>query len=152
MYKFYVKNGTAYFYERGVEIDGTVYGIQKDSDILRIKRNIIRQKRNISDKNEDLLSGSVNLPDNKFAETDDNFDMDTEIAKIQHTDVTFEQPTAEQLEQIQAKTFDSMSELKQHVQSVMSGDETMSQDEINAMLLLKIAEMEVAITNEQTTN
>ena len=27
-----------------------------------------------------------------------------------------------------------------------------SQDEINAMLMLKIAEMEVAITNEQTTN
>ncbi len=150
MYKFYVKNGTAYFYERGVEIDGTVYGIQKDSDILRIKRNIIRQKRNISDKNEDLLSGSVNLPDNKFAETDDNFDMDTEIAKIQHTSITFKQPTSEQLSQIQAKTYNSMSELKQHVQSVMSGD--VSQDEINAMLLLKIAEMEVAITNEQTTN
>lgn len=148
MYKFYVKNGTAYFYERGVEIDGTVYGIQKDSDILRIKRNIIRQKRNISDKNEDLLSGSVNLPDNKFAEIDDNFDMDTEIAKIQHTDVTFEQPTAEQLEQIQAKTFDSMSELKQHVQSVMSGDETMSQDEINAMLMLQIAELKAGVENE----
>lgn len=131
MYKFYMKNGTAYFYERGVEIDGTVYGIRTDSDILRIKRRIINDK---------------------FAETDDNFDMDTEIAKIQHTDVTFEQPTAEQLKQIQSKTFDSMSELKQHVQSVMNGDETMSQDEINAMLLLKIAEMEVAITNEQTTN
>lgn len=131
MYKFYVKNGTAYFYERGVEIDGTVYGIRTDRDILRIKRNVVN---------------------NKFAETDDNFDMDTEIAKIQHTDVTFEQPTAEQLKQIQSKTFDSMSELKQHVQSVMNGDETMSQDEINAMLLLKIAEMEVAITNEQTTN
>ena len=148
MYKFYSKNGTAYFYERGVEIDGTVYGIQKDSDILRIKRNIIRQKRNISDKNEDLLSGSVNLPDNKFAEADNDFDMDTEIAKIQHTDVTFEQPTAEQLEQIQAKTFDSMSELKQHVQSVMSGDETMSQDEINAMLLLQIAELNAGVSNE----
>lgn len=131
MYKFYMKNGTAYFYERGVEIDGTVYGIHTDRDILRIKRRIVNDK---------------------FAETDDNFDMDTEIAKIQHTDVTFEQPTAEQLSQIQAKTFDSMSELKQHVQSVMNGDETMSQDEINAMLLLKIAEMEVAITNEQTTN
>ena len=131
MYKFYMKNGTAQFYEHGVEIDGTVYGIQKDSDILRIKRRIVNDK---------------------FAETDDNFDMDTEIAKIQHTDVTFEQPTAEQLKQIQSKTFDSMSELKQHVQSVMNGDETMSQDEINAMLLLKIAEMEVAITNEQTTN
>ena len=76
--------------------------------------------------------------------------MNVEIAKIQHTDVTFEQPTAEQLEQIQSKTFDSMSDMKQHVQSVMSGD--VSQDEINAMLLLKIAEMEVAITNEQTTN
>lgn len=150
MYKFYMKNGTAYFYERGVEIDGTVYGIQKDSDILRIKRNIIRQKRNISDKDEDLLSGSVNLPDNKFAETDDNFDMDTEIAKIQYTDVTLEQPTSEKLSQIQAKTYNSMSELKQHVQSVMNGEPT--QDEINAMLLLKIAEMEVAITNEQTTN
>ena len=126
-----MKNGTAYFYERGVEIDGTVYGIRTDSDILRIKRSVVN---------------------NKFAETDGDFDMDTEIAKIKHTDITFEQPTAEQLSQIQSKTFDSMSDMKQYVQSVMNGDETMSQDEINAMLLLKIAEMEVAITNEQTTN
>ena len=131
MYKFYSKNGTARFYERGVEIDGTVYGIRTDRDILRIKRGIVNDK---------------------FSETDDNFDMDTEIAKIQHTSITFKQPTSEQLSQIQAKTYNSMSELKQHVQSVMNGDETMSQDEINAMLLLKIAEMEVAITNEQTTN
>ena len=129
MYKFYSKNGTAQFYERGVEIDGTVYGIHTDRDILRIKRRIVNDK---------------------FAETDDNFDMDTEIAKIQHTDVTFEQPTSEQLSQIQAKTFDSMSDMKQYVQSVMNGE--LTQDEINAMLLLKIAEMEVAITNEQTTN
>ena len=131
MYKFYVKNGQAQFYERGVEIDGTVYGIRTDRDILRIKRGIVNDK---------------------FSETDDNFDMDTEIAKIQHTSITLEQPTSEQLSQIQSKTFDSMSDMKQHVQSVMNGDETMSQDEINAMLLLKIAEMEVAITNEQTTN
>ena len=130
MYKFYMKNGTAYFYERGVEIDGTVYGIRTDSDILRIKRSVVNSK---------------------FAESKEDFDMNVEIAKIQHTDIIFEPPTAEQLEQIQAKTFASMSELKQHVQSVMNG-ETMSQDEINAMLLLKIAEMEVAITNEQTTN
>ena len=54
MYKFYMKNGTAYFYERGVEIDGTVYGIRTDSDILRIKRSVVNSK---------------------FAETDDNFDM-----------------------------------------------------------------------------
>lgn len=131
MYKFYMKNGTAYFYEHGVEIDGTAYGIHTDRDILRIKRRIVNDK---------------------FAETDGDFDMDTEIAKIKHTDITFEQPTAEQLSQIQSKTFDSMSDMKQYVQSVMNGDETMSQDEINAMLLLKIAEMEVAITNEQTTN
>lgn len=130
MYKFYSKNGTAQFYERGVEIDGTVYGIRTDRDILRIKRSVVNSK---------------------FAESEEDFDMNVEIAKIQHTGITFEPPTAEQLEQIQAKTFDSMSELKQHVQSVMNG-ETMSQDEINAMLLLKIAEMEVAITNEQTTN
>lgn len=131
MYKFYVKNGTAYFYERGVEIDGTVYGIRTDSDILRIKRSVVNSK---------------------FAESEEDFDMNVEIAKIKHTDITFEQPTAEQLSQIQLKTFDSMSDMKQYVQSVMNGDETMSQDEINAMLLLKIAEMEVAITNEQTTN
>ena len=130
MYKFYMKNGTAQFYEHGVEIDGTVYGIHTDRDTLRIKRSVVNDK---------------------FAETDDNFDMDTEIAKIQHKSITFKQPTSEQLSQIQAKTYNSMSELKQHVQSVMNG-ETMSQDEINAMLLLKIAEMEVAITNEQTTN
>ena len=127
MYKFYMKNGTVYFYEHGVEIDGTVYGIHTDRDILRIKRSVVN---------------------NKFAETDDNFDMDTEIAKIQHTDVTLEQPTAEQLEQIQSKTFDSMSELKQHVQSVMNGDETMSQDEINAMLMLQIAELKAGVESE----
>lgn len=127
MYKFYSKNGQAQFYEHGVEIDGTVYGIHADRDILRIKRRIVNDK---------------------FAETDDNFDMDTEIAKIQHTDVMFEQPTAEQLKQIQSKTFDSMSELKQHVQSVMNGDETMSQDEINAMLMLQIAELKAGVDGE----
>ena len=127
MYKFYSKNGTAQFYERGVEIDGTVYGIHTDRDILRIKRRIVNDK---------------------FAETDGDFDMGTEIAKIQHTDITFEQPTAEQLSQIQAKKFDSMSDMKQHVQSVMSGDETMSQDEINAMLMLQIAELKAGVEGE----
>ena len=125
MYKFYMKNGTAYFYEHGVEIDGTVYGIHTDRDILRIKRSVVN---------------------NKFAETDDNFDMDTEIAKIQHTDVTLEQPTSEQLSQIQSKTFDSMSDMKQDVQSVMNGE--LTQDEINAMLLLQIAELKAGVSNE----
>ena len=125
MYKFYMKNGQAYFYERGVEIDGTVYGIRTDSDILRIKRSVVNSK---------------------FAETDDNFDMDTEIAKIQHTDITFEQPTAEQLEQIQAKTFDSMSDMKQYVQSIMNGE--LTQDEINAMLMLQIAELKAGVDGE----
>lgn len=127
MYKFYVKNGQAQFYERGVEIDGTVYGIRTDRDILRIKRGIVNDK---------------------FSETDDNFDMDTEIAKIQHTSITFKQPTSEQLSQIQSKTFDSMSDMKQHVQSVMNGDETMSQDEINAMLMLQIAELKAGVDSE----
>lgn len=125
MYKFYMKNGTAYFYEHGVEIDGTVYGIHTDRDILRIKRRIVNDK---------------------FAETDDNFDMGVEIAKIQHTDITFEQPTAEQLEQIQAKTYNSMTELKQHVQSVMNGE--LTQDEINAMLMLQIAELKAGVGGE----
>lgn len=127
MYKFYSKNGTAQFYEHGVEIDGTVYGIHTDRDILRIKRRIVNDK---------------------FAETDGDFDMDTEIAKIKHTGITFEQPTAEQLEQIQAKTYNSMTELKQHVQSVMNGDETMSQDEINEMLMLQIAELKAGVGGE----
>lgn len=127
MYKFYSKNGTARFYERGVEIDGTVYGIRTDSDILRIKRSVVNSK---------------------FAESEEDFDMNVEIAKIQHTDITFEQPTAEQLSQIQSKTFDSMSDMKQHVQSVMSGDETMSQDEINAMLMLQIAELKAGVDSE----
>ena len=127
MYKFYMKNGQAQFYERGVEIDGTVYGIHTDRDILRIKRSVVN---------------------NKFAETDDNFDMDTEIAKIQHTSIIFKQPTSEQLSQIQSKTFDSMSDMKQYVQSVMNGDETMSQDEINAMLMLQIAELKAGVDGE----
>lgn len=127
MYKFYMKNGTAYFYEHGVEIDGTVYGIRTDSDILRIKRSVVNSK---------------------FAESEEDFDMNVEIAKIQHTDITLEQPTSEQLSQIQSKTFDSMSDMKQHVQSVMDGDETMSQDEINAMLMLQIAELKAGVEGE----
>ena len=125
MYKFYMKNGQARFYERGVEIDGTVYGIHTDGDILRIKRSVVN---------------------NKFAETDDNFDMDTEIAKIQHTSITFKQPTSEQLSQIQAKTYNSMTELKQHVQSIMNGE--LTQDEINAMLMLQIAELKAGVGGE----
>lgn len=125
MYKFYSKNGQAQFYEHGVEIDGTVYGIRTDRDILRIKRSVVN---------------------NKFAETDGNFDMDTEIAKIQHTDVTLEQPTSEQLSQIQAKTFDSMSDMKQYVQSIMNGE--LTQDEINAMLMLQIAELKAGVGGE----
>lgn len=127
MYKFYSKNGTAQFYERGVEIDGTVYGIRTDSDILRIKRSVLNSK---------------------FAESEEDFDMNVEIAKIQHTDITLEQPTSEQLSQIQSKTFDSMSDMKQYVQSVMNGDETMSQDEINAMLMLQIAELKAGVGGE----
>lgn len=122
-----MKNGTAYFYERGVEIDGTVYGIRTDSDILRIKRSVVNSK---------------------FAESEEDFDMNVEIAKIQHTDITLEQPTSEQLSQIQSKTFDSMSDMKQYVQSVMNGDETMSQDEINAMLMLQIAELKAGVGGE----
>lgn len=125
MYKFYSKNGTAQFYERGVEIDGTVYGIRTDSDILRIKRSVVN---------------------NKFAETDDNFDMDTEIAKIQHTSITFKQATSEQLSQIQAKAFGSMSDMKQYVQSIMNGE--LTQDEINAMLMLQIAELKAGVGGE----
>ena len=125
MYKFYSKNGTAYFYERGVEIDGTVYGIRTDSDILRIKRSVVNSK---------------------FAESEEDFDMNVEIAKIQHTDITLEQPTSEQLSQIQSKTFDSMSDMKQYVQSVMNGE--LTQDEINAMLLLQIAELKAGVSNE----
>lgn len=127
MYKFYMKNGTAYFYERGIEIDGIVYGIRADRDILRIKRSVLNSK---------------------FAESEEDFDMNVEIAKIQHTDITLEQPTSEQLSQIQSKTFDSMSDMKQHVQSVMNGDETMSQDEINAMLMLQIAELKAGVDSE----
>lgn len=125
MYKFYMKNGTAQFYERGVEIDGTVYGIRTDSDILRIKRSVVNSK---------------------FAESEEDFDMNVEIAKIQHTDITLEQPTSEQLEQIQAKTYNSMTELKQHVQSVMNGE--LTQDEINAMLMLQIAELKAGVDGE----
>jgi hypothetical protein len=122
-----MKNGTAYFYERGIEIDGIVYGIRADRDILRIKRSVLNSK---------------------FAESEEDFDMNVEIAKIQHTDITLEQPTSEQLSQIQSKTFDSMSDMKQHVQSVMNGDETMSQDEINAMLMLQIAELKAGVGGE----
>lgn len=39
-----------------------------------------------------------------------------------------------------------MSDMKQYVQSVMNGE--LTQDEINAMLLLQIAELKAGVSNE----
>lgn len=39
-----------------------------------------------------------------------------------------------------------MTELKQHVQSIMNGE--LTQDEINAMLMLQIAELKAGVDGE----
>lgn len=114
-YKFYVNSGKAYFYEKGIEIDGVVYGIKSDEDIGKIKDRIAQQIR-------------------------------IKVDEITYTEVTFDVPTDEQLVRIQSFETNSMSKMKTYVNSVLSGD--MSQDEINAMLMLEIAQLKAGVDGE----
>lgn len=68
------------------------------------------------------------------------------VDEITYTDVTFDIPTDEQIARIQSFTTNSMSEMKAYVNSVLSDD--MSQDEINAMLMLEIAQLKAGVDSE----
>lgn len=126
MYKAYFKDGKAMFYTRDIEIDGVIYGIRSNSDIERIKRRIVYKKHS----------------------EDDDFNLDEEISKITHIEMELEQPTDEQLRIIQSKTFDNTNDMMAFVHDVMNGKNTMSQEEINAMLLLEIARLKVGAESE----
>ena len=81
MYKWCVKKNKVAFYEKGIEIDGRVYGIHSDADIQKIKMRLASRA---------LIDEEGNMPD--------DVDLDAEISKINHTDVGFDMPTDEQLE------------------------------------------------------
>lgn len=123
MYKTYLKHGKVCFYEKGIEINGDVYGIQSDADIYRIKSGIV--------------SGSK-----VYGE---EYDLEAEISKLAHTDIVFEQPTTEQLEAIQGKRFENPKEARRFVDEVMSGVHTPSQDEINAAVMLELAKLKAGV-------
>ena len=129
MYKWYVKNNKVAFYEKGVEIDGRVYGIHSDVDIQKIKRRIAM--RSVTDEDG-------NIPD--------DVDLEAEIAKINHTDVVFDMPTDEQLERISCQSVYDNVDAAKLVNSVINNE--VSQDEINAMLMLEIAELKAGVLNE----
>lgn len=123
MYKTYLKHGKVFFYEKGIEINGDIYGIHSDEDIRRIKRNIVTSS----------------------AELEEPYDLDGEITKLIHTDVAFEQPASEQLERIQSKRFENPKEARAFADEVMSGTHKPSQDEINAAVMLEIAKLKAGV-------
>ena len=127
--KWYVKNNKVAFYEKGVEIDGRVYGIHSDVDIQKIKRRIAM--RSVTDEDG-------NIPD--------DVDINAEIAKIEHTDVTFDVPSEEQLGQISSREVTDSTSARELIDAVLSGE--VSQDEINAMLLLELAELKAGVGDE----
>ena len=129
MYKWYVKNNKVAFYEKGVEIDGRVYGIHSDVDIQKIKMRLALRA---------LVDDEGNMPD--------DVDLDAEISKINHTDVGFDMPTDEQLERINSQSIYDNEEATKLVNSVINNE--VSQDEINAMLMLEIAELKAGVLNE----
>ena len=63
-----------------------MYGIHSDVDIQKIKRRIAMQS---------VTDEDGNIPD--------DVDINAEIAKIEHTDVTFDVPSEEQLGQISSR-------------------------------------------------
>lgn len=129
MYKWYAKNNKVAFYEKGVEIGGRVYGIHSDVDIQKIKRRIAVKS---------LTDDEGNMPD--------YVDMEAEIAKINHTDVVFDIPTDEQLNRISCQSVYDNEDAAKLVNSVINNE--VSQDEINAMLMLEIAELKAGVLNE----
>lgn len=127
--KWYVKNNKVAFYEKGIEIDGRVYGIHSDVDIQKIKMRLALKA---------LIDDDGNMPD--------DVDMEAEIAKINHTDVVFDMPTDEQLERISCQSVYDNEDAAKLVNSVINNE--VSQDEINAMLMLEIAELKAGVLNE----
>lgn len=129
MYKWYVKNNKVAFYEKGIEIDGRVYGIRSSADIQKIKMRLALRA---------LVDDEGNMPD--------DVDLEAEIAKINHTDVGFDMPTDEQLERINSQSVYNNDEAAKLVDSVINNE--VSQDEINAMILLELAELKAGELNE----
>lgn len=129
MYKWYVKNNKVAFYEKGVEVDGRVYGIHSSADIQKIKRRVAVKS---------LTDDEGNMPD--------DVDINAEIAKIEHTDVTFDVPSEEQLGQISSREVTDSTSARELIDAVLSGE--VSQDEINAMLLLELAELKAGVGDE----
>lgn len=129
MYKWYVKNSKVAFYEKGVEIDGRVYGMRSSADIQKIKMRLALKA---------LIDDDGNMPD--------DVDMEAEIAKINHTDVVFDMPTDEQLERISCQSVYDNEDAAKLVNAVINNE--VSQDEINAMLMLEIAELKAGVLNE----
>ena len=117
------------FYEKGVGIDGRVYGIHAPADIQKIKRRAAVKS---------LTDDEGNIPD--------DVDMEAEIAKINHTDVVFDIPTDEQLERISCQSVYDNEDAAKLVNAVLNNE--VSQDEINAMLMLEIAELKAGVLNE----
>ena len=129
MIKWFVNNNKIGFYNNGIEIGGRVYGIHSDVDIQKIKRRIAM--RSVTDEDG-------NIPD--------DVDLEAEIAKINHTDVVFDMPTDEQLERISCQSVYDNVDAAKLVNSVINNE--VSQDEINAMLMLEIAELKAGVLNE----
>lgn len=129
MYKWYVKNNKVAFYEKGVEIDGRVYGIRSSADIQKIKRRMVVKA---------LTDDEGNMPD--------DVNLEAEIAKINHTDVVFDIPTDEQLKRISCQSVYDNEDAAKLVNAVLNNE--VSQDEINAMLMLEIAELKAGVLNE----
>lgn len=129
MVKWFVNNNKIGFYNNGIEIGGRVYGIHSDADIQKIKRRMVVKA---------LTDDDGNMPD--------DVDMESEIAKINHTDVVFDSPTDEQLGQISSREVTDSTSARELIDAVLSGE--VSQDEINAMLLLELAELKAGVGDE----
>lgn len=129
MIKWYVNNNKIGFYNNGIEIGGRVYGIRSSTDIQKIKRRIAMQS---------VTDEDGNIPD--------DVDINAEIAKIEHTDVTFDVPSEEQLGQISSREVTDSTSARELIDAVLSGE--VSQDEINAMLLLELAELKAGVGDE----
>ena len=123
MYKYYFDGRKIRFYPLAVVCGGKIYGAHDNIGVERINAHLRRIYE------ERLQTG----------ETEDN-EFGVEMIEL-------DMPTVEQLEKIEARTFDDAREAIAFAESVLFEMEKPTQEEINARVMLELAKLKAGVLN-----
>lgn len=123
MYKYYFDGRKIRFYPLAVVYGEKIYGAQDEAAAERFKARLRRIYEELPQSNE----------------TEGN-EFDVEMIEL-------DMPTVGQFEKIEARTFDDAREAMAFAESVLSGEEKPTQEEINARVMLELAKLKAGVLN-----